>query len=94
MILETCRKYEKVQPKLWIKALELVASFLTLDHEKAREILMQVNRLELLGPLEIIKILSRNRNSTLGIVKDFVVETIVKERKSIEEVCFKFRIEK
>ena len=86
MLLSTCHKYETDSPQIWVKALQLVVAELDFDEQMARKVVTEINRLELLGPLEIVQILSRNPKATLGLVRDFVVQKIVKERKEIEEV--------
>ena len=70
--------------------MQLAAASTELDEIMTKTLVAEISRLELLGPLEIIQILSKNPRATLGLLKEFVVQKIVNERKEIEEVCEHF----
>jgi hypothetical protein len=57
-----------------------------IDVTKILTIIREIDRLNLLSILEIIQILSRNQEITLGLIKDFIIDKITVEKEFIDKV--------
>jgi hypothetical protein len=69
--------------------LRILTSSSQIDEIKILKIIREIDRLNLLSTLEIIQILSRNQQITLGLIKDFIVEKITVEKEFIDKVFLK-----
>ncbi len=69
-ILDTCKRYGNQDSSLWIQALQY---FSKCEQYNCKEFIMQIitniERLNLLEPLKVIKILSQNSTLTIDTVK-------------------------
>ncbi len=57
-----------------------------IEESKILYLVREIDRLQLLSPLEIIQILSDNQEITLGLIKDFIIEKITIEKEFIDKV--------
>lgn len=85
-ILDTCKRYGNQDSNLWIQALQY---FSKREEYNCKEFIMQIisniERLNLLQPLMVIKILSQNSTLTIDTVKEYLLKRMRKEEKEIEE---------
>ncbi|KAI8806579.1 hypothetical protein BJ742DRAFT_816359 [Cladochytrium replicatum] len=93
-VLETCRKHGEKERSLWIETLAFFAasasnpsqndltssaqSYLTM-------ILDDIDKMNLLPPLQVLQILAKNPAVTVGMVRDFIVRRVEAEKKGIAE---------
>jgi len=88
--IEALHQYGPNEPDLYILALAYFCSDVKIMQEAGDELLAVLKKIEddkLLTPLQIVKMLSGTGVAHLGVVKDFLAETIEKERRDIENVC-------
>eukprot|EP01083_Nonionella_stella_P075667 205784_1 len=82
-ILRSCNKYRGSDESLWLQALTY---FVRLDEDcsdEIREILQNIERENLLPPLMVVQILSKNPKIKLGVIKDFMINTLQRECSQI-----------
>ena len=83
-IIATCKKFGDEIPDLWVQTLSYFADRSDDCKPEMAEVLDVINNRGLLSALQVIDILSRNTNVTLGLVKDFVLKQLDSEMKLIE----------
>jgi hypothetical protein len=71
---------------LWVYVLKLMVQAPVIQDTLLGTLIEQIDRLHLLSPLEIIQTLSNNSNISLGLIKDFMIEKISKERDEMEQL--------
>ena len=97
-VLQSCQSFGDKQPLLWTKALvffvekgvrdstESLNKLPTQPNKDLVQVLEQIDKRRLLSLLQVVQLLSKNPSVTLGIVKDYLVEKMSQDIKSIEEV--------
>ncbi|KAI9088717.1 hypothetical protein DFS34DRAFT_708836 [Phlyctochytrium arcticum] len=89
-VIATCNTHGDGDPSLWTQALAYFAekgTGLGGDDPQAEllEVLHNIDRRNLLPPLQVIQILARNNSVTIGTVRDYVVRRVEAEKKAITE---------
>jgi vacuolar protein sorting-associated protein 11 len=87
--IEALHQYGPNEPDLYILALAYFCSDAKIMEEAGDELLTVLKKIEddkLLTPLQIVRMLSGTGVAHLGVVKNFLAETIEKERRDIENV--------
>lgn len=85
-MMDLCRIYGEQYPELWKETLVLLTKADVVNEDMLKDTIQEIDRLNLLAPLQIIQILSTNEKITLGLVKEFITRKIRKEKAAIEEV--------
>jgi hypothetical protein len=82
-------------PSLWVSALSYFAEKNALpvsgqSSDSTRQMLQvvldNIEKKNLLPPLQVIQVLSKNPSITVGTIKDYLIRKITSEKKLIEEV--------
>ncbi|KJE89841.1 hypothetical protein CAOG_01266 [Capsaspora owczarzaki ATCC 30864] len=84
-ILQTCKKYGKQDPNVWIQVLSHFASREEDCRAEIVEILSNIDKGNLLPPLLVVQILGQNSTATLSIIKDYVTRRLTSENQYIQE---------
>ena len=87
--IQSLHEYGPNEPDLYILALAYFCSDAKIMQDAGDELLVVLKKIEddkLLTPLQIVQALSGTGVAHLGVVKTFLVETIEKERRDIENV--------
>ena len=87
--IEALHEYGPNEPELYILALRYFCSdpdILEVVEDELLQVLKRIEDDKLLTPLQIVQALSQTKVAHLGVVKDFLAETIAKERRDIENV--------
>jgi gas vesicle protein len=85
-ILDTCKRYGTQDSNLWIQALQYFSKREEFNcKEYIMQILANIEKFNLLTPLMVIKILSKNSTLTVDTVKEFLLKRMRKEEKEIEQ---------
>ncbi|KAI8920863.1 hypothetical protein DFJ77DRAFT_139260 [Powellomyces hirtus] len=89
-VIATCKTYGDADPSLWTQSLAFFAERGTGlggpdPQAELLEVLGQIDKKNLLPPLQVIQILARNSSVTIGMVKDYIKRRVEAERKSIDE---------
>lgn len=88
--LDALRKYGPEEPQLYTAALAyFTSSAKVLDEvgeDELKNVLIKIDELGLMKPLQVVQTLSVNAVATVGMVKKYLGETILKERKEIQAV--------
>ncbi|KAJ3178282.1 Vacuolar protein sorting-associated protein 11 [Irineochytrium annulatum] len=89
-IIETCKKFGDTDPSLWPQALsyfaERGAGSGAMDTQRElTEVLDAIDQRNLLPPLKVIEILSKNTAVTVGTVRNYIVRRMSAERQAIIE---------
>lgn len=93
--IEALHEYGPNEPDLYILALAYFCSDEKIMREAGDELLAVLQRIEddkLLSPLQIVQALSRTGVAHLGVVKAFLADTIMKERRDIENVMAYYKL--
>lgn len=92
-VLETLDRYGPDHPHLYSITLTFLISSQSLlsKHQKGlKEILNYIEEESLMSPLEVVQLLSRNGNTNVGIVRDYLRRSIESEREEIDGVSMSF----
>lgn len=85
---EVVRKYGQKKPELYTLMLSFIVSsdtvFKQASAREFRELLDKVTEHRLATPVEIIKLLSSNRNASIGIVKDYLTDYVDQANREIK----------
>lgn len=87
-ILMTCENYGSLDPSLWVSALMYFGDPHILSPSSQPYLVKVIDHVDehgLLSFLEVIRVLSRNGDVTIGLVKDFVLRRIEKEQMALED---------
>lgn len=86
-VIKTCESYggRDADPTLWTAALAYFASKEETCEEEIKQVLENIQSMELLPPLRVIQILSQNGNKPLSVVKDYIIKTLQEENRIISE---------
>ncbi|KNC99120.1 tethering complex subunit PEP5 [Spizellomyces punctatus DAOM BR117] len=89
-IIATCKTYGDQDPSLWTHALAYFAEKGTglggpNPQEDLLEVLDNIDRRNLLPPLQVIQVLARNSAVTIEMVRDYIVRRVEAEKKAIDE---------
>jgi hypothetical protein len=87
-LLSKCRQYGAYDPNLWTELLVYLASKTQECTAEIKEVLENVERLNLLPPLIVVKILSRNPAITFGVIKNYLRRKVERKREEMAEVHF------
>ncbi|CAJ2652054.1 unnamed protein product [Trifolium pratense] len=85
-VIKTLEKYGSEEPQLYPAALAYFTSDSKILEEAREEIdfvLKKIDKDRLMAPLQVIQTLSTNAVATMGMVKDYLQQTIERERKEI-----------
>ncbi|KAJ3043409.1 Vacuolar protein sorting-associated protein 11 [Rhizophlyctis rosea] len=93
-VIATCKQYGDADSTLWTHALSYFAEKGT--HPSASlgpdqcppellEVLNTIDRRNLLPPLQVVQVLSKNASVTVGMVRDYLTRRIEAERKAMDE---------
>ncbi|KAJ3107659.1 Vacuolar protein sorting-associated protein 11 [Phlyctochytrium planicorne] len=90
-VVSACKKYGEIDSNLWPQALTFFAdrgtgiAGRTEAQSNLTEVLDAIDRKNLMPPLKVLEILGRNSGVTVGMVRDYVVRRMEKERREVEE---------
>jgi hypothetical protein len=84
-IIRACKKYGDKDPNLWVEVLAYLAGRSEDLSNEIAEVLANIDRDNLLPPLLVIQILSRNPKTMLGVVKDYITGRLLAEGTQIED---------
>lgn len=84
-ILSQCKKHGDKDPSLWVQALSYFAEKDGDCRKEITEILNTISHRNLLPPLQVVQILSRNPNVTLSFVKEYITHRMQNESDAIKE---------
>jgi hypothetical protein len=86
-IIKACKKFGDKDPNIWIKALSYFANKDPKEECKAEisEVLMNIERDNLLPPMQVIQILAQSKTATLGLIKEYITKHLEREQRLIEE---------
>jgi len=72
-------------PNLWVQVLSYFAAKKEDCRKEITDVLANIDKLNLLPPLQVIQILSQNSNVTLSVVKDYIAGRMQTEEQQIRE---------
>jgi len=86
-VINSCKKYNKYDPNLWIKALTYFSNKDPSQDCRSEigEILKFIEEGRLLPPLQVLQLLSKSPNAYLGLIKPYISSYLKSEQNSIEE---------
>ncbi|KAI9206228.1 uncharacterized protein BJ171DRAFT_43595 [Polychytrium aggregatum] len=87
-LMETCSKFGDADSTLWTLALSYYSEKGTGPIENRQEllnVLENIDRRNLLAPLQVVQVLAKNSTITIGMVRDYLIKRVERERKIIEE---------
>ncbi|KAI8593020.1 hypothetical protein BDZ88DRAFT_405220 [Geranomyces variabilis] len=89
-VIATCKTYGDADPSLWTQSLAFFAGRGTGlggpdPQVELLQVLEQIDKKNLLPPLQVIQILARNPAVTIGMVKDYIVRRVEAEKRNIDE---------
>ena len=84
-VITACKKFGDRDPSIWVQVLTYFANKSEDCRNEISEVLKVIDQQNLLPPLRVVEILSRNQTTTLEMVKDYIVNGIKKESQSIDE---------
>lgn len=89
------KKYGAEEPQLYVVALSYFTSspkvLADVGEAELQRVLRVIDEQGLMKPLQVVQTLSTNAVATVGMVKRYLGDTIEKERREIDNVCFRFR---
>ncbi|EGF84319.1 hypothetical protein BATDEDRAFT_22251 [Batrachochytrium dendrobatidis JAM81] len=99
LVLQTCQSFGDVEPSLWTKALTFFIEKGVYSSKRDEQdgsveksaqcnllqVLDQIQKRKLLSQLQIVQLLSKNSNVTLGMVREFLIKSIEIDTASINE---------
>ncbi|XP_078494941.1 vacuolar protein sorting-associated protein 11 homolog [Ciona intestinalis] len=86
LVVETCRSYGEKDPTLWQQALTYFARQRDVDcRQHITQVLAHIEKHNLVPPLLVIQMLSKNSTVTLGVVRDYILRRIRQESEEIEK---------
>eukprot|EP00698_Gefionella_okellyi_P004226 TRINITY_DN13925_c0_g1_i1.p1 TRINITY_DN13925_c0_g1~~TRINITY_DN13925_c0_g1_i1.p1 ORF type:complete len:890 (+),score=210.52 TRINITY_DN13925_c0_g1_i1:33-2702(+) len=83
-VISKCKEHGSKDPNLWIQVLSAFASTDDCPREMA-EVLSYIEQDNLIPPLLVIQILSRNTTTTLNVVRDYVIRKLMAEDDTVQE---------
>ena len=83
-VIDVCKEFGHQDQSLWIQLLTFYAEMDTVDVVQLLELLQYINDNEIVPPLMVLQILSRNRHLTLGSLRTFIVRCI-QDRQRMEK---------
>eukprot|EP01130_Rhizamoeba_saxonica_P017863 TRINITY_DN8770_c0_g1_i1.p1 TRINITY_DN8770_c0_g1~~TRINITY_DN8770_c0_g1_i1.p1 ORF type:complete len:901 (+),score=162.59 TRINITY_DN8770_c0_g1_i1:12-2714(+) len=85
-IIISCKKYGKIDPNLWVKALTFFSETDPVQcKNEITQILKSIDDERLLPPLQIIQLLSQSPNATLGMIKPYISKHLKREQKHVSD---------
>jgi len=78
-IIKACKKYGGSDPDLWVQALSYFANEKDMCEKEIGQVLDNIDRHNLLPPLRVVQILSRNPDKQLSVVKDYIIKSLEQE---------------
>ncbi|XP_055330942.1 vacuolar protein sorting-associated protein 11 homolog [Paramacrobiotus metropolitanus] len=85
-VVQTCRRFGDKESHLWVQAFWFFSeSFGEYDKSWIAEVLKVIETKNLLPSLMVIDILSRNPNTTLDIIRDYVISRMKSDEKKIQD---------
>ncbi|KAI9017630.1 hypothetical protein BC832DRAFT_40189 [Gaertneriomyces semiglobifer] len=86
-ILMTCQEHGNKDPNLWVEALGYFAEKSPADDTERylQQVLTSIDQKNLLPPLQVIQILSRNPSITVGMVRSYISKRVSAEQQAISE---------
>ncbi|KAJ3414393.1 Vacuolar protein sorting-associated protein 11 [Chytridiales sp. JEL 0842] len=89
-VISTCKLYGDTDPSLWPQALSYFAERSTGQlgvqaHSELSEVLDVIDKRNLMPPIQVLRILSRNPAVTVGMVREYVLRKLRAENDAIEE---------
>ncbi|KAH6577766.1 hypothetical protein BASA83_008403 [Batrachochytrium salamandrivorans] len=99
LVLQTCQLFGDIEPSLWAKALVFFVEKGVQSHVETvsgdsppdrsqRDLLLvldQIQKRKLLSQLQIVQLLAKNSDVTLGMVRDFLIKRIEEDKASMDE---------
>ncbi|CAK8684034.1 unnamed protein product [Clavelina lepadiformis] len=86
LVVETCRRHGDKDKTLWQHALTYFAQQRDVDCKQyITQVLTHIDKHDLLPPLLVIQLLSRNPSATLAVVKDYILRRIRQETEEINK---------
>lgn len=83
-VIDVCKEFGHQDQSLWIQLLTFYAEMDTIDVAQLLELLQYVNDNEIVPPLMVLQILSRNEHLTLGLLRTYIVRCI-QDRQRLEK---------
>ena len=84
-VLKTCQKYGENNPNIWVDVLTFFTERPGDCTREITEVLDNISTKNLLSPLQVVEILSKNPSITLDLVKDFVLKKLSSDVVAIAE---------
>ncbi|KAJ1553732.1 hypothetical protein HK096_006670, partial [Nowakowskiella sp. JEL0078] len=90
-VFETCKKYGEIDESLYTEALTFFAAQATTPtapttaNSHLTQLLAHIDAHTQLAPLQVLQILMRNPQVTVGMVRDYVVNRVTREKKTLSE---------
>ena len=101
-IIEACKSFGDKDSSLWVSTLSYFAEKDALEatnkhsddspHHLLQQVLENIDKMQLLSPIQCLQALSQNSAVTVGMIKEYLVKSVESEKKIIEEVFFQFFI--
>jgi len=90
-VVETCEEHGQRDPNIWIQVLTYFAEELKNTEDKAsaehhlKIILSQIKKRDILPPLMVVQVLSRNEQIQIGLIKDYLKQKLEKHHQTTEK---------
>eukprot|EP01114_Cavostelium_apophysatum_P016791 TRINITY_DN4846_c1_g1_i1.p1 TRINITY_DN4846_c1_g1~~TRINITY_DN4846_c1_g1_i1.p1 ORF type:complete len:953 (+),score=293.87 TRINITY_DN4846_c1_g1_i1:58-2916(+) len=84
-VIRACKKYSDRDPNLWVEVLTYFANKQEDCHKEIKEVLVYIDRDNLLPPLQVVQILSQRPIATLSLIKDYITKRLQLENTMIAE---------
>jgi tetratricopeptide (TPR) repeat protein len=84
-VMEYCKAFATKDPQVWVQALHYFSAQETDCEPEIKEVLSHIERLNLLPPLPVVRILARKKRVQLGVIRDYISRRLVYETQQIAE---------
>eukprot|EP00727_Mastigamoeba_balamuthi_P012483 m51a1_g7858 putative vacuolar protein sorting-associated protein 11 homolog (936) ;mRNA; r:250849-254074 len=84
-IIASCAKYSDLDPNLWMQVLSYFAGIPDNCDKEIAEVLLNIERSNLMPPLMVIQVLARKPSLALSAVKDYVVRRLQSDARCIAD---------
>ncbi|GAM20486.1 hypothetical protein SAMD00019534_036610 [Acytostelium subglobosum LB1] len=84
-LIRACKRYSDKDPNLWVQVLSYFATNNKDCQTEIGEVLMNIDKDNLIPPLLVIQILAQNKATTLGVIKDYISRKLSQETQLIDK---------
>jgi len=84
-VIRSCETYGDRDPNLWVQVLSYFSAKEEDCQKELSEVLSNIEKNNLLPPLQVVQILSQKPNVTLSVIKDYITRALQTEQQSISE---------